>query len=91
MRATILDTATGETAIDDRPDTWYWTDGNGACDCNRELRFPEVPGVRAHNDTGICQGAQRYLIVAADTDLASLEELNSNYPPDLLTRYLPKD
>lgn len=89
IQATILDTVTGETALDDRPSTWFWSDGSGSCDCNRELRFPEVPGVRVHNDTGICLGSQRYLIVAIDPTGYPLKKLNKDYPPKLLEKYLP--
>lgn len=36
----FLDTKTGETAWSDYPfSVWWWSEGNGACDCNRAILF----------------------------------------------------
>lgn len=29
---------------------WWWTDGNGGCDCNREIYFERAAAERAGND-----------------------------------------
>lgn len=86
MIVTIKDSQTGETATSEGFGGWYWSDGNGSCDCNRETLF-------GNNTTyGTCLGSNRYVIIKAipeDMDKEdhipyTLEELNSDYPPMLL-------
>ena len=95
MVITLLDTVTGETCIvDNEPwDVWWWTQGNGSCDCNRKDYFDvEMP------DTGFCIGAHRFLVIKVDdvknTDfeecfdnLPELKDFNEDYPDELLTRH----
>lgn len=85
IRVTVLDTQTGRRVDDRRFSAWWWAEGNGSCDCNRELivqmKVPEGPGV--------CLGCQRYLIISAPADCGySLRELNEGYPEDLLEAHL---
>ena len=82
MIVTIKDLRTGETAVQEGFGGYYWAEGNGSCDCNRELLFGNVSEARH------CIGSNRYLIIkAVDEDHDeplnipyTLEELNSDYP-----------
>ena len=81
ITVTLLDTQTGERADADHGSLWYWTEGNGSCDCNRELVF-------GHGDVGssTCLGGRRYLVVDA-TNAPWDEPLhwyNREYPRKLL-------
>lgn len=87
---TILDTETGETihSGDTRfADTtyWFWSDGNGSCDCNRELAFKDG----RESEPGVCLGANRYLII--EIDMGDLDYLNQYYPQELVDRFLKDD
>lgn len=81
ITVTVLDTVTGQTRVDSESSQAWYESGNGSCDCNREILF---------NDdwecTGTCLGCKRYLIIATDT--GTLQELNSDYPVELLNKYL---
>lgn len=81
MIVTLLDTKTGrrhETGDDFDP--FWWAEGNGSCDCNRRL----IMGQETTKPKEFCEGAERFLIVAASDDSYSLRELNSDYPIELL-------
>ena len=100
MRVTIVDTVTGERRTTDAAfefTAFWWSEGNGACDCNRAILF----GVDAELDAAqhrqhphllphqsLCLGCTRFLIVATDDETISLHDLNADYPADLLARYL---
>ncbi len=59
----ILDTLSGVRAV--YPPTssaYWWAEGNGSCDCNRNI-FPVKEGEPEPEDSGYCDGCQRYLIV----------------------------
>lgn len=75
----VLDTVTGERKWSDVyfNETW-WTEGNGACDCNRELVFDREKG----EETYFCSGANRYLVVAT-TGIQPLADYNADYPKEL--------
>jgi uncharacterized membrane protein len=99
MTVTLRDTVTGsEVTIQTEADPGWWEYGNGSCDCNRAIEFPDVDeemdaAMRAeHPDlpdhVGLCYGAKRFLIVACDCLDVTLAELNSDYPPDLLACHL---
>ena len=84
MIATIQDTKTGRTRVAPGYSSHWWAEGNGACDCNRELgliNFDTLP-VRT------CLGHHRYLIIRATFDdeerRYTLRELNAGYPAELL-------
>jgi hypothetical protein len=84
MRVTILDTQTGEKKTTDETfdfDAYWWAEGNGSCDCNREIPFV---GLEMSNP---CR-TERYLIVEAESDEYSLEEYNSDYPAGLKEKHL---
>ena len=82
MIATIQDTQTGKTRVAPGYSSDWWADGNGACDCNRELGFVE------QSPAGTCLGCRRYLIVRATFDdderRYTLRGLNAGYPAELL-------
>ena len=82
MIATIQDTKTGKTRVVPGYSSDWWAEGNGACDCNRELGFVE------QSEAGNCLGCHRYLIVRATFDdeerRYTLRELNEGYPEALL-------
>ncbi len=86
----ILDTKTGEivTSKLDGFGTYWWTEGNGSCDCNRQLAFDN----EEDNDTGCCLGCHRYLIKSFTPNIAhlTLADFNENYPPELIAQYLPQ-
>jgi len=84
ITVTVLDTVTGETATDDRWTEYWWAEGNGSCDCNRDLLFDNDT-----EDTGHCMGNHRYLIVASESKSHNLLELNRNYPEELIEKYAP--
>ncbi len=89
MKATILDTVTGEKAVVKGPRSYEWAEGNWACDCNRK---PWDASTATYE--GVCSGAKRFLVVDAVMDSPddykyTLEELNSDYPVELKTRFLP--
>lgn len=81
ITVTVLDTVTGQRATSNAwPYRWWAADGNGGCDCNREMLFSR------DTDTGYCLGCSRYLIV--ETSAGDLAELNSEYPHDLVARFI---
>ena len=81
---TILDTQTGQTKRSDewsKEDfsTYWWTEGNGGCDCNRRLVFD--PGDLGNNNV-LCRSV-RFRIVAVEPllDGYTLDDFNDGYPP----------
>lgn len=84
MKVTMLDTKTGAThETADEYDPYWWAEGNGSCDCNRAIQM----GVDTGKPIRICQGAHRFLIIAASDLTYSLKELNEDYPPELLEKH----
>lgn len=86
MKATVLDTKTGKTAISEGIRSWDWAEGNWSCDCNRQYLF----GIE--DNGGVCLGGKRYIVIKADFDMPedyeySLLELNSYYPAELLKEH----
>lgn len=61
MWVRIRDSETGRTALAEGS-VWYWTEGNGRCDCNRALVFGDDP------PRPYCRSV-RYRIVDAGGDL----------------------
>ena len=75
----ILDTKTGDTRIDSNHEAFYWTDGNGDCDCNRMTLFGEEPEIE-----NICVGCHRFLIVKHDSPDHKLSDFNTGYPDEMI-------
>lgn len=84
MKVTILDTQTGEKRECDSFDGYFWSEGNGACDCNRRI-FYVFPS--ADCESSFCVGCNRFLIVSTDDPAYTLRELNHNYPEELLKKH----
>lgn len=89
MICTLLDTKTGEKvrAVSAVEITAYgWTDGNWSCDCNRKVFF----GFK-DNGLGICEGAKRFIVIDVEYDKGepryTLQELNADYPPEMLNKH----
>jgi len=81
---TILDTVTGEkrTTTDDDWSGYFWSEGNGSCDCNRAREFGIVSGC----------GSNRFLIVGVSGTIEEeylYNDMNSNYPDELKEKFLP--
>ena len=94
MHVTVLDTETGQ--IKESKHIWgegfspyWWSEGNGGCDCNRRLLFDADP------PAGTCVGSARYLITdfeaqPSDDRVLTLEQLNCDYPEELRLKFLPQ-
>lgn len=94
MKATLLDTVTGEKIDSDKDiDAFSWAEGNWSCDCNRGSFF----GV--DDESNRCNGGIRFLIISAEFSdketkegyVYTLRELNECYSIKLLDEYLPRD
>jgi len=86
MKVTLLDTETGETRESSGISTFSWAENNWSCDCNRETFF----GVETEGN--YCLGGKRFLVIRAEVEgehdyECSLEELNADYPRELLERH----
>jgi len=92
MKATILDTQTGEITHQQGIRAWEYYENGWSCDCNR--RPVNEPG------SNYCLGCHRYLVLEAeyepevdrnaygDVDWPySLPALNSGYPRSLLSAH----
>jgi len=55
----FLDLRTGKTARGDDMSVFWWTEGNGSCDCNRAIAFGESHGAGKHT----CLGTKRYVAI----------------------------
>lgn len=88
MKLKILDTVTGATVeVDDGFSEFWWAEGNGSCDCNRERYFLPEEEWQHRLDKPTCSGCERYLIIEADNNEYTLQELNLDYPVKLLRKH----
>ena len=98
MNVTLLDTKTGERAtIQSECGAFWWSEGNGSCDCNRAPHFPgameEIDAAQraAHPELkawqSLCFGCVRFVVVSSDDPTFSFEEWNSDYPHEILQRF----
>jgi hypothetical protein len=93
MYPTLLDTKTGKTVVAENMDcnVFWWTEGNGSCDCNRAICIGEdvVDELEAEFGEHVCCGYNRIVAIDIHGDLEGLtkdevlEDLNSEYPEDL--------
>jgi hypothetical protein len=66
MIPTFLDLRTGKTAKSDDMSVFWWTEGNGACDCKRAIAF----GLRhLDGEVGFCLGYKRFIAIDVEGDL----------------------
>ena len=103
MKATVLDTETGERRTSEGIRTFEWEENNWSCDCNRAKLFGDEvdlemdrrmrvqhPDLLPHQAD--CWGCKRFLVVAqepeGDEDWdTTLTELNAGYPAELLAAH----
>ncbi|KWN04823.1 hypothetical protein WT83_30475 [Burkholderia territorii] len=97
MRTTILDTVTGEckhVAAEWDGDVFWWTEGNGSCDCNRAIAMGHEDVTNAVGDQEVCLGHARFLVIDVCGDLEGhdkadvITQANAGYPADMVTRHL---
>jgi hypothetical protein len=88
---------TGKTHVaEDGFSVFWWTEGNGSCDCNRAIHFEGVddemnaqqhidkPGLEPHQS--LCYGCKRFIAIDVGGALEGLSkqqilsEMNSEYP-----------
>ncbi len=74
MFVTLLDRETQQTAQTELDiSVFYWVDGNGSCDCNRILAFPDVDEEAYHKSLGVdinhCLGTKRFVVTQVHGDL----------------------
>lgn len=82
MHVTILDTVTGKQLVHETDySLFYWTQGNGSCDCNRGML---VLGGDAWPRSDHCMGHSRFLITKHDYDYETPKDMNENYSEELL-------
>ena len=102
MRATVLDTETGERRTSEGIRSFEWAENNWSCDCNRAKLFGEDvdremyrrmrerhPELLSHQS--YCFGCKRFVVIAAEPDgdddyEYTLRELNAEYPVELMPR-----
>ena len=85
ITVSVLDTATSERRTSSDWPRYWWTDGNGACDCNRAMLFDDSEDDDDEAGCGICKGCHRYLVVA--TSAGPLSDYNAGYLEDLVKRH----
>ncbi len=92
MIPTFFDLRTGKTAKGSDMSFFWWTEGNGACDCNRAIAFGvgvgsvdeemytkqrlEHPELR--EGVGLCYGFKRFIAVDVEGDLEYDEDARGN-------------
>ena len=105
MNVTILDTVTDQKAESYQTrfkdcDAWWWTEGNGGCDCNRAMMFPdeiddamdaqmrkENPGLEDHQS--YCYGEKRFIVISVEPmpEGYTLLDFNDGYPDNILVEF----
>lgn len=74
IAVTLWDSVTGET-LENAGGSWYWwTEGNGSCDCNRGILFDH----RYAGDGMPCVSKRYYVVATSRGDIA---DFNPGYPP----------
>ncbi len=97
MNVIVVDTTSGlkvesrDTLFRDQ-DIWWWTEGNGSCDCNRAKMFPEEidvemdakmrkdhPELKEHQS--YCYGEERFVVIAVNPMPRgyNLDDFNDGY------------
>jgi hypothetical protein len=92
----FIDLCTGRVARADDQSVYWWTEGNGACDCNRVIHFEGVYEEmdaamrKAHPEMkewqSYCYGCKRFVAIEVEGDLDGetreqiLARMNSEYP-----------
>lgn len=95
MIPTLFDLRTGKTAKGDDQSVYWWTEGNGSCDCSRAAAFEdsvvEEYEARIHKEhpelhagASLCYGAKRFIAIDVEGDLNSYDHEGKN--PVLMTK-----
>lgn len=101
---TFRDLVSGKTAkAQHAASLFWWSEGNGGCDCNRESAFPFDEGHEGDDENDgsggarFCVGSQRYVVIDVEGDIAEHEkaeaiaEMNEGYAsPDQLRETAPE-
>jgi len=93
LTVTILDTEDGQTVEHSGMDYFWWTEGNGSCDCNREIFSGKLD---EENDTNMCKNCERFLIVGVKNlpeeydEGVAVREMNDEYPKELIAKHADK-
>lgn len=71
MKVTLYDRVTEHTAEAGDYSVFWWTEGNGSCDCNRALAFePEVDEeLEKKFGEHFCYGTERFIAIDVHGDL----------------------
>lgn len=92
MIPTFLDLRTGKTAQGSDESVYWWTEGNGSCDCNRATHFDgadeemdaamrkEHPELEEWQD--LCYGCKRFIAIDVTGDLNSYDHNGLNPQPN---------
>lgn len=73
MIPTFLDLKTGKTAKGDEQSFFWWTEGNGSCDCNRAILFEGAEEELETLYSGVCYGCRRFVAIDVEGDLNSYD------------------
>lgn len=89
MNVELYDTKTGRTGVSDYDHSlWWWSEGNGSCDCNRAHLIGDdiYREMTAQFGKNICMGSSRIIAVNVSGDLegetkeSALLMINDDYP-----------
>lgn len=86
IRVTLLDTVTMQRVVRDDWTHWWWSEGNGSCDCNRSIAFDVEDPNEDENGCSFCMGCKRFLIVETSTN--DIAEFNHGYPASLVRQHV---
>jgi hypothetical protein len=81
MIPTFLDLRTGKTAKGCEASHYWWTEGNGSCDCSRAIAFDlhaEDLGLKE----GVCFGCRRFIAIDVEGDLRSYDYEGNDPQPN---------
>jgi hypothetical protein len=81
---TFFDLRTGKTAKGFDMSVYWWTEGNGSCDCNRAAAFGEElvqefeerihrEHPELHEGASLCYGCMRFIAIDVEGDLNSYD------------------
>lgn len=96
MHPTILDTHTGEcvTLSNWEASVFWWTEGNGSCDCNRAIAMGHENPDSNKGEVEACLGCARYIAIDVHGDLEGirkddvLQMMNEGYPQELISQHV---
>lgn len=91
MIVTFKDTKTGAVAKSDYPfGIWWWAEGNGSCNCNRQSLFG-IEGLDCDDDKDWDNDLQRFQAIDVEDHpemsvVQQLEEVNDGVREDLILK-----